>query len=331
MDIFDDAALRRPISYALNLRLLPTELVHNVLDELPIVKVLQVLAHKHQDLTNCVLSHQKWRRLFNSQDNVDYVIDEFILYNEVCRFTGSKVSAGSWYFTRGCHAREFGTTVKVYDLREDIIRAVRCLLPSTTREVALLQAHSDKPYPGQQSDVTELWSWIKHAKCQQNKSKSKQLSLVADILANYPEMLMVKKPLDPDQGRPRKNLKHIETRFRLQAKKILQNHRLRFRGPVLCKEGVDNIELVPYDRYLWLFLDTLKTHPYDEERTRTIRDSHASLSAEFDALTMGENALDRSGTTSDYPPEIRAKLEKVLEGLAYVYTGSSQLMVERIE
>lgn len=331
MDIFDDVALRRPIAYALNLVRLPNELVYNVLEELPLVKILQILAHKNQRLNHCVLTHQKWRRLFNSQLDIDQVIDNFILYNEICRFTCSKIAAGVWYFNRGCNAREFGTTVKVRDLHQDVVTAIKGLLPSSKQELALLEAHSDAPYPAESSDIAGLWAWVKQAKRRQNKAKNKQLTLVADILAKYPEMLMIKKTLDPAQGSPRKNLKHIETIFRRRAKKVLQNPQLRFRGTIFCRKGIDNIELVPYDRYLWLFLDTLVAHSYDHNADDNIDKSREYLYKHMSKLAVSRSESDGGASTDVYPPNIRVKIDKVLEGFGHVYTGSAQLSVERIE
>src|SRR6266536_689771 len=69
----DLAALSRPPAFALNLTRLPRELVLKVIDELPLIKILQILSHKNQYLDGCVLMSMKWNQLFRSPADISSV------------------------------------------------------------------------------------------------------------------------------------------------------------------------------------------------------------------------------------------------------------------
>jgi len=69
----DLPTLSRPPAFALNLTRLPRELVVKVIDELPLVKILQVLSHKNQYLDGCVLNSLKWNRFFRSPADISSV------------------------------------------------------------------------------------------------------------------------------------------------------------------------------------------------------------------------------------------------------------------
>lgn len=61
----------RPPAFINGLTRLPRELVHRVLDDLPLIKVLQIISHKIAYLDECILSHLGYRRVFPSQREID--------------------------------------------------------------------------------------------------------------------------------------------------------------------------------------------------------------------------------------------------------------------
>lgn len=103
---------------------------------------------------------------------------------------------------------------------------------------------------------------------------------------------MLKKPLDPIQGPARPNSKHIANRLRNVAKKIVDHRRLDQQGKT-CGYRLNTLILVSYDRFLWQFLDGVRTHPQE---------------------------------TFTYPSDIEAKLKVVLEGLTNIYTDPSLIL-----
>jgi hypothetical protein len=72
---------------------LPRELVHQILNDLPIVKILQILASKIPHLEDCVFSHIHYQRLFKA-DNVSRVVDCFGLYREIRWFRKLAIADG---------------------------------------------------------------------------------------------------------------------------------------------------------------------------------------------------------------------------------------------
>jgi hypothetical protein len=101
---------------------------------------------------------------------------------------------------------------------------------------------------------------VKAAKLKLNASKARQLTIAADLMSEYPEKLLLKKPGDPSQGH-RNNLVHIEHRFRKCVEKISRDRKIQHPSISWCYPGIDTIELVPYNRFLWTFLESLEKHP----------------------------------------------------------------------
>ena len=188
----------------------------------------------------------------------------------------------------------------------------------------MLEAHATTTYPGHDADIANRWEWVKDSKRNLNRAKASQLLICADLMSRFPEKLMLKKPLDPSQGPPRKNLKHIEDQLRYLAKQALQHNKLVYPEWMHyhnCKVAVDTIELVPHDRYLWFFMEMLENHP-------PLADS--SVDALVPGLTISAESKQPDGTKSKYPPKIEAAIAVVLNGLSFVYTGYPLLVVPRI-
>jgi hypothetical protein len=201
-------------------------------------------------------------------------------------------------------------------------------LPDTERQLSILRIHTTKPYPGLLADLRERWEWTKEAKRNQNRAKHQELTLVADLMATYPDQLIVKKSTDPAQA-ARQNLKHIEFGFRKRATRTLQNRQIKpLYLPKRCdyRPGVDNIELIPYDRHLRFFLDVLKEHPVGNEAAKK-----DELEKAMSTVAIASNFA--TGTQNHkYPSTILTDIQTVLDGLAFVYTGPTQQpIVERIK
>lgn len=88
-----------------------------------------------------------------------------------------------------------------------------------------------------------------------------------------------------------------------------------------CYKGVDCIELVPYDKYLWLFLDTIREYPPEDE------DQLQNVEGLLDKLTMHGSL----GKQFRYPDKIATSIDVVNNGLFKVFTGSPLLFVPRID
>jgi hypothetical protein len=155
-----------------------------------------------------------------------------------------------------------------------------------------------------------------------NEMKARQLTLAADLYCQHPGKLMLKKPLDPSQDGPRPNIRHIKNYLGQRAKRVLADR--KFNGPFhgKCCPGIDLIELIPYDRYLMSFLDTLERFPVDHEGVE------GKLKSMF--IDEGTKKPEEDRKPFQYPENIAADIEIVLDGLMYVYT-QYPLMVPRVQ
>ncbi|KAB8304386.1 hypothetical protein EYC80_003790 [Monilinia laxa] len=178
------------------------------------------------------------------------------------------------------------------------------------------------------------WNWIKDSKRELNNLKSKQLKLSARLVEKYPHIL--KRPLDPSQSTPRPNTAHLVSTFEVYAMGSLGDRNLYHNWHnYWCIPGTHLVELVPYDRYLWLLFETLDKRPFDVGANE-LEDSlaRASLRNEEQRIDSRNHVLTHVSTeissTLKYPEEIADSLKTVLKGLMYIYT-EPPLLVPRIQ
>jgi hypothetical protein len=91
------------------------------------------------------------------------------------------------------------------------------------------------------------------------------------------------------------------------------------KGMPKCVVGVDVIELLPYDQYLWMFLGTVEKYP--------------PRNANLDVVVQIEKLSVENGDQIpwEYPESIQCDLKLVMDGLMYLYTGDAELVVPRIQ
>lgn len=326
MDIYDDEALRKPISFPPILKRLPTEIVHQIIEELPLRKILQILVHKDEFLDQCIISHLKLGKLFSDHAEIGKVLPLFIIYTEINRFLRNKAIPGVELPLQLDHLLAHASNTAVFrneaiNLRTYLTAAINRLLPVGEREMNMLEPHADAPIYCYSPELVVRWDWVKTAKRNLNRAKSHQLLLVADLMQKFPEKVMLKRPLDPSQGSPRQNLKHIEDRLRNDAKRALQHARLVYpiqNNTYRCKY---TIELIPYDRYLWLFMDMLQKYPVAEK---------LHIDELVSNLTINSTPSGQRLAVYDYRPDVLEDIKLVLKGLKFVYTGNPLLVVRRI-
>lgn len=207
-------------------------------------KVFEVLSHKNSYLDDCVLTHTAWNTVFKSSNDIAKVVDDFILYREMRRF--SRVRGNAWSaLLEQTHYQFSSTTNHIPVLREYFWHCFESYLPRPGKvEMAMLESQMTTPIPTYTAaTISASWARIKEAKVKVNDVKAIQLELMANLMANYPKKLTVRKPTDPSQNGPRLNSKHIEDNFRVRAKKAKESGKLRWESETRCREAADNIEL----------------------------------------------------------------------------------------
>jgi len=125
-----------------------------------------------------------------------------------------------------------------------------------------------------------------------NAEEARQVTISANLIAEYPGKLKLKKPLDPSQDGPRKNFGHIGSCLRPRAKKVLKYRKLSHVF-VRCHKGADLIELVPYDSHLQFYLNMLDKYPHEKPRLK-----------DEDIDNRMKNVSLDGGPAATYPDEI---------------------------
>ncbi|TEY52448.1 hypothetical protein BOTCAL_0258g00180 [Botryotinia calthae] len=338
---------REPPVVVRSLQKLPREIVHQILSDLPFIKILSILSWKLPYINECVLSHMVYGRLFRSQGEISHVLDHYTLYREICWFHSWPAANAKSLFARSpqmilSHWENLDYMIK------EMRRLIRAGLNINYRYIDLFVKYG-RPRP-RNTDINfdwnvspfdlescwNYWNWVKFAKMQLNQRKSEQIKFSARLIEKYPRIL--KRPLDPSQGTPRPNTTHIVVMLDRLAMKTLKNRKfLHYWGlnQSLRKSSRYVIELVPYDLYLRLLLDTLAKYPLDVEVTgleETLANVSLHNGAQGATLENTESAtmIERQPNDFKYSDDIANSLRTVLKGLMYIYTEPS-LTIPRVQ
>jgi hypothetical protein len=324
-----------------NLSKLPREIVYQILANLDIVQILKILSHNHGYLNSCILSSTKYQPLLihygprfpglsnpgaSSISNLATTTKLFMLHREICHFrkkaiSGSESPAGFVLLSHHHYNKQY--TRMHIELHQNLLYQVQRTVVLDQRQVAIFLPHSTGPYPVCATDnydgLLSLWRWIKPAWIRMSSCKSRQLNIAADLLTEFPGKIALKRPLDPSQRGPRVNIDHVVRRLRGDAMRYTKSMKFPHKGMPKCVVGVDVIELLPYDQYLWMFLGTVEKYPP--------RNANLDIVVQMEKLPVEKG----DQTPWEYPESIQRDLKLVMDGLMYLYTGDAEFVVPRIQ
>ncbi|KAH8657559.1 hypothetical protein BGZ60DRAFT_416178 [Tricladium varicosporioides] len=330
-----------------NLACLPRETIHQIMDDLPLVNILKILAHNNSYLNECVISHAGYQNVFPTFSVATQLTELFILHREICYFTG-KALAGPFSPKSSPHLNHTYKSLTAHRFRDDLQELTRSDLVGAIEHTVyvhggdriIMEQYASEPYhpllDGDNNSCSNLrkrWAWWKTALTNLNENKARQLNMLAHLISEYPGKVMLKTPLDPLQAGPRFNTDHIARRYKTSAKRLLVNRKLprwdldpwgNGGGP-RCKYSKELTELIPYDRCLWSFLGTLERYP--PKNLWTLK-QYPDLSSQFSKLSI--NGDNKSREEIAYPEDIAKNLDVVMRGLMYIYTESPLLIIPRI-
>ncbi|MCJ1382465.1 hypothetical protein MMC17_005578 [Xylographa soralifera] len=333
-----------------NLSKLKQKLVHKVLDDLNVIRVLNLYARNDDSICHCIRTHKYYQTLFPNNQESQILIRTFHLWQSVAQ--QNRLLYADY----------------IFDLRRPYSTFSYCQLPTLDSLMEPLQSYiapkvfvlpiylaicdtmaldADVLVPEvkvgpQDLDIQERrWQCMKACQEALNARKSKQLYRLANLVERYPHML--KKHLDPAvEARP--NSKHIVNYFLSCAEKVKKEWCFRsgqritslpswledvVNLPKLCCTSVfrgDGLPLVPVRKYRELFKAQLRVNPpqVDEAKSQTSRSlaySIKSLSERWDKRRLSEKIEDIHLTQSPhkYPEDVLQDYITAIQGL-YKYT-----------
>lgn len=210
--------------------------------------------------------------MFPAPTDAASVVELFILHRQICKLASQPLSgknspAGDSVLLRNISIS--AVRISPSNLRNNLIWHIRRSLEFSALPEVILSPYASGRLPelwhDRCADFRARWEWFENAIRKINKAKADQQRVLAELMSESPYKYMLKKTLDPSQDGPRPNTAHISNNFRSRAEKIMRNTKItRFEhwGPKACFSGVDLIEMVPYDRYLQLFMTFMKQHPF---------------------------------------------------------------------
>jgi hypothetical protein len=202
------------------LQKLPPEIGHQILNKLPLFKVLNLLAHKTPYVMKCAIGHCHLGRLFQSSADIASVIDSFLLLRDMRVFLRGKMRDNILAFNYSMIRPRLQFNIS--DLHFGLVDVIGSHLRLEPLDIEILRPYACGDYPASLdssfANLLNQWLWVKPAKEKINIVKAGQWNKVADLLMTSPGNYMLKKPLDISQAGPTPKVAHVINTFRWNAK-----------------------------------------------------------------------------------------------------------------
>jgi hypothetical protein len=257
----------KPSSLIRKLVTLPVELIHQILSDLPLSSVLTLAIYDDPYIDDLILSHIDYQKFFHSKSQLTLVKSYYRLYATIFYPIGSHSTFASRHLNR-----IFSTKLSYSELLRSLHWSIRGALSNTEAPVALfspslysrdsLHALYDVHWYTTSSllQLEERWVAVQAEQQTLNALRASQLRVLADLMETYPHML--KRSSDPSQER--RVCGDVIYCLRLHAKRIskLPVVAVKIRAKKVF-HGNGWLPIVPYDRYLRLFLKVIGRYPLD--------------------------------------------------------------------
>ncbi|KAG6866858.1 hypothetical protein C0991_008794 [Blastosporella zonata] len=305
---------RRYHAVAQNLVTLPPEVLHKVLDDLPLLKILEVISvHNVPYVDRCILSHIRYSQIFRIPQSLSTLKQYFTLYVELCQRQQGRRSSGNPEIA--ILARDATRLVEHKggepDYSEKLLAKVKLevlsLLKAYEPYMSALAHYSESlqliaggtPDASDPTALRDFWTLLDQAERNLNQAKSAQLLRISRLYAEYPGML--RQRLDDSQESRRLSDKHRIKQLEISARRMLKPQILR--GKLVAKVvfAEQRFPVLPYNRHLKTFLRVIQKFHIDDLDLPS---------------TPGRRRPSRAYT---WPLEVARDIKKVLEGLSYVY------------
>jgi hypothetical protein len=259
---------------------LPVEIVHQILTDLPITKIFKLASYNVQYMDDCILTHLDLQRMFPSRDHLTTAKTHFKLYTDIqlrrrSRAEGECMAAEYLLQTAAMSDLALYHSL-IYWFRNYILEA----LADAEHRVPFLSAYSPTPLPHVWDNATiagleARWIALNTAQQVLNDRRASQLRRLAELMTTYPGMLRM---LSDRTRECRQTTAHIVQHLRGSADRIENSQVLSTKAVARALFRFDFLPIVPYDKYLRLFLKVIKRYPASrilcpgssEQRTSTI-------------------------------------------------------------
>ncbi|PGH06433.1 hypothetical protein AJ79_06523 [Helicocarpus griseus UAMH5409] len=321
---------------------IPTELVHQVLEDLTIYNILVLASHNIPQLDDRIFSFLIHKRLLeHKREEEDFSILKryFRVYREIFTSLGLPKASTTSPLSTGISTQvdSLCDAVRWY-LHLEILGKLRV----SARFAPLLKsfAQSDLEVPNRFSTpggIESYWGEIKDVQKRLNDTKAAQLRRMAEIFKTYPDLLC--RTTDKRQV-VLKNVDHVVRRFQVEAEKTagaLVLRRSQY-GPKSLPSSYmfwpNLFPIAPLNKTLKLFLKGIGEFPpllgqlastsYTPGSEKRVEEALSLLQISSGTL---DNELDFSTITPskptapyhDYPPQTLQDIRTAIEGLEYVY------------
>ena len=312
---------------------LPHDISRQILNDVPLYRALAMAAcldgtEDGQSFKELLLSLPLQKTVFPDEAYLTYMISLYKLYNELLQSTKrhtkrlSHPTNSALAMNLGCEPSFLNAPRWEHERasqRNWLLYRVWLMLLSLGWSSDNLPPAGDPEHYFTRSQDPHLlldrykvyWQAVKKLHLRFATKRQSQIQTLADLFRKYPTYL--KKSSDPGfEARLNHShvVNHLESCAKRYRKDILQKRYIR---PESYLYRHEHLPFLPLDRYLLLFVYTLARYPYDasfsDPKVETPDIARLLISSETPPQSLV------------YPPYIKDEIDRVISGLACVYTS----------
>lgn len=316
-------ALQSVVRYLVTL---PRELVHKIIDNLCISQVLSLFLHNVPYIEECILGHFHYKHLFAIEGQLQKLSEYYRIYSTI--LYSLCISPHKHTTKLSVHPAWSKVTYGelVTHLHTETLHLINKITPGMA-DLAVLSAFSPTPLHAVWDSSTlpllqSRWTSLSKATKVLNVKKSEQLLRLQALVFEYPNIL--KAGLN---NRGYKNsLIHVTNYLGLHAKQLLRpKSDLGKKRAYTFRHG---LPVLPYDRYLRLFLKVIQRYPLPDEDMPGITPPGGKVPTYENTLgklldTPKISAEIKAQLNHQYTPEAIENIRRAILGLTYCYTSAS--------
>ncbi|PPQ63634.1 hypothetical protein CVT24_004387 [Panaeolus cyanescens] len=315
----------------------PPELVHEIIGDLSIAKILDILTiHNNAYLDQCVSSHLVLGDIFPTQVLAE-AKEYFRIYTRLAAMTNRqrrmKPEPGMRLLSfDGVQFRSQKRDI-LQILREPVLQRMEAYHPF----IPVLQYYASKPIPDGSSwktldsaaQIAEVFKTLDEAEVKVRTKKAEQLERMVDLVKGHPGKLRTRNDWSQEI---RKNSQHLAHTL-MTWKKDMQRRSEIAPSRIIASSvfSATDLYLIPYDRFLRSFIKVLKNYPssnlpgYLKDRMQYEGKTAHEYPEEMEFVLEGmEFIFPRDVEINEQQPQARTRFTLFSTGKETISKGYSQ-------
>jgi len=170
--------------FVLSLAGLPREIVHTIFDDLPLLKILEVLSERNDEVNQCIYTHLHYKNLFRTPDDITNLANYFDLFQKLGGRWVPELHFPATGFTEplkyhiglsNIPTSASGEHLLLREVKDALAYTISRWVQRSSFDYDMLRPYAPNDFPDNRDNSYEVllaqWTWRKNAKQAINLTK----------------------------------------------------------------------------------------------------------------------------------------------------------------